>query len=217
MAEPDTLRTRHLSPRVCALYFSPMADPAKKRATYDDVLAAPPHKVAEVIHGVLHVSPRPAKPHALAATALGEELGPPFKRGRGGPGGWILIDEPELHLGGDILVADLGGWRRSRMPAARTDEPYFSLAPDWVCEVLSPSTQRVDRTEKLDIYARESVSHAWLVEPKDRTLEVYRLEGGRWVRLATFKDDAKVRAEPFDAIELDLAILWADVEWVTPP
>lgn len=168
--------------------------------------------VAEVIDGELHLSPRPAKPHAAAAAALGEELGPPFKRGRGGPGGWIILDEPELHLGSDIVVPDLGGWRRERMPALVDDAPYFTLAPDWVAEVLSPRTAKTDRTDKLRIYARSGVGWLWFVDPLARTLEVLRRDPeGLWTVRAAFRDDARVRAEPFDAIELDLAILWADV------
>ena len=193
-----------------------MGESAKRRATYEDVLAAPEHMLAEVIHGVLHLTPRPAKPHAAATSALGEELGPPFKRGRGGPGGWILLDEPELHLGTDVVVPDLGGWRRARMPVLTNDEPYFTLAPDWVCEVLSPRTTKVDLTEKLPIYARERIPYAWIVDPLQRTLEARRLEGGKWLILDVWRDDAKVRAEPFDAIELDLAILWADVMPTSP-
>lgn len=188
-----------------------MADPAKRRAGYADVLDAPRHLVAEVIGGELRLHPRPAKPHAAAASALGEELGPPFKRGRGGPGGWILLGEPELHLGPDIVVPDLAGWRRERMPVLRADVPWFDLAPDWACEVLSASTAKQDRAEKLPFYAAHGVRHAWLVDPILHTLEVLRLENGRWSLLATHRDDAKVRAEPFDAIELDLSILWADV------
>jgi Uma2 family endonuclease len=184
----------------------------KKRATYEDVLAAPPEKVAEVVDGELHLFPRPAKPHAAAASAIGEELGPPFKRGRGGPGGWILLDEPELHLVDDILVPDLGGWRRERMPVMTTELPYFDLAPDWVCEVLSDSTKKLDRVKKVPIYARSGVKNVWLVDPIARTLEVLRLERERYVIVAAHADDAKVRAEPFDAIELDLSILWADVQ-----
>ena len=187
-----------------------MATPARKRATYEDVLAAPAHLVAELIHGVLHAHPRPASPHAAAASALGEELGPPFKRGRGGPGGWILLDEPEVHLGEHVLVPDLAGWRRERMPAI-VDAPYFTLAPDWVCEVLSPSTAKIDKSEKLPIYAGHRVAHAWLVDPILRTLEVLRLESGQWSIVATYCDEAKVRAQPFDAIELELGVLWADV------
>lgn len=189
-----------------------MANPAKRHATYEDVLNAPEHMVAEIIYGDLSLQPRPAKPHAAAATALGEELGPPFKRGRGGPGGWILLDEPELHLSGDILVPDLGGWRRERMPVLTTDEPYFTLAPDWVAEVLSPSTAATDRARKLPIYARERVAHVWLVDPLQRTLEVLRWSERGWILLAVHEGDARVRAEPFDAIELELGILWADVE-----
>jgi Uma2 family endonuclease len=188
-----------------------MNDPARRRATYEDVLAAPEHMVAEIVDGKLRLQPRPAKPHAAAATALGEELGPPFKRGKGGPGGWIILDEPEIHLGEDIVVPDLGGWRRQRMPALVDDEPYFTVAPDWICEVLSPNTATLDRAKKLPIYAREGVSHAWLVDPRARTLEVLRLEGRNWLVLGVFADDARVRAEPFEVFELELGILWADV------
>jgi Uma2 family endonuclease len=187
-----------------------MANPARRHATYEDVLAAPEHLIAEVIDGELHLQPRPASPHAMAASALGEELGPPFKRGRGGPGGWILVDEPELHLGADILVPDLGGWRRERMPVVE-DTPFFTLAPDWVCEVLSPRTAKTDRVQKLPVYARERVGHVWLVDPLQRTLEVLKREDQRWLGIGAWSDDARVRAEPFHAIELDLAILWADV------
>jgi Uma2 family endonuclease len=167
--------------------------------------------VAEVIDGELILHPRPAKPHAAAASALGEELGPPFKRGRGGPGGWILLDEPEIHLAADVIVPDLAGWRRERMPELTNDEAFFSIAPDWVCEVLSPGTGKMDRARKLPIYARERVSHAWLVDPLERTLEVLRLEGGRWSIVGTFVDEETVHAEPFDSLALDLSILWADV------
>jgi Uma2 family endonuclease len=187
-----------------------MPDPVRERATYADVVAAPANLVAELIHGVLHTHPRPASPHAAATTALSGELGAPFQRGKGGPGGWILLFEPELHLGEHVFVPDLAGWRRERMPVIE-DAPYFTLAPDWVCEVLSASTVKVDRTEKLPIYAQHGVSHLWLVDPVLKTLEVLRLESGRWSILATHKDDAKIRADPFDAIELELGVLWADV------
>src|SRR5205809_8041225 len=128
-----------------------MADPAKRRATYDDVLAAPEHKVAEIIDGELILSPRPAMPHAAAASALGEELGPPFKRGRGGPGGWMILDEPEIHLGEHVVVPDIGGWRRERLPEVPA-AAYLEVAPDWLCEVLSPSTRALDRGQKLRVY-----------------------------------------------------------------
>lgn len=188
-----------------------MPDVARRRATYEDVLAAPEHMVAEILDGELHLQPRPAIPHAAAASALGEELGPPFKRGKGGPGGWLILYEPELHLDGDILVPDLGGWRRTTMDVM-PNAPYLEVRPDWVCEVLSPSTEKIDRASKLPKYAHQGVAHAWLVNPLLHTLEVLRLEKGRWVTLHTYHDDQQVRAEPFDAIVLDLSILWADVQ-----
>lgn len=188
-----------------------VVDPARPRATYEDVLAAPRDKVAEVTGGQLQLHPRPALPHAAAASALGEELGPPFKRGRGGPGGWIIVFEPELHLADDILVPDLAGWRRDRLPVLPAD-PYLSLAPDWVCEVLSPTTAKFDRADKLPIYGRESVRHVWLLDPLQRTLETLRLEDGRYTLLGVHKDDDVVNGEPFEAFDLQLSVLWADVE-----
>jgi Uma2 family endonuclease len=163
--------------------------------------------VGEILDGELSVMPRPGPRHAGAASTLGEELGPPFRRGRNGPGGWVLLDEPELHLGADVLVPDLAGWRRDRMPALPTTA-YFELAPDWVCEVLSSSTARVDRVLKRRIYAREQVTHFWILDPDARTLEVERLDGETYRVVLTASDDEKVRAEPFEALELDLALLW---------
>ncbi len=186
-----------------------MGEPAKRRATYADLLAVPPPLVAEIVNGVLVTSPRPAARHAIASSAIGGELYGPFARGRnGGPGGWVILDEPELHLREDVLVPDLAGWRRERMPET-PDAAAFELAPDWVCEVLSPATQAIDRAEKLPIYARERVGHAWLVDPVERVLEVFRLEGPRWSLVGTWHGDARARAEPFDAIELELSALWA--------
>ncbi len=186
-----------------------MVAPAPKRATYDDILTAPDNMVAEIVDGALHLSPRPAKPHGKAASRLGAELILPFDRGRGGPGGWVILVEPELHLAADVVVPDLAGWRTTRMAdAIDDDKAYYTLAPDWVCEVLSPGTRKFDRAGKLPIYARANVGHAWLIDPLDRTLEVLRLENARWSTLATYADDAIVRAEPFDAIEIELAGLW---------
>ena len=185
-----------------------MGEPAKRRATYPDLLEVPEHLVAEILDGALTTQPRPASRHALAASVLAMDLGAPFHRGRGGPGGWVLLDKPELHLHGDVLVPDLTGWRRERMPEV-PDAAAFELSPDWVCEVLSPSTAATDRAEKLPIYAREGVGHVWLVDPIARTLEACRLEGNRWLLLGTWRDDAKVRVDPCEAVELELGGLWA--------
>jgi hypothetical protein len=186
-------------------------DPARKpRATYRDVIESPPHMVAEIIGGELQLSNRPATPAAAAASALGGELGPPFHRGRGGPGGWLILREPELHLGDEILVPDLAGWRRDRLPLL-PDAPFLTLPPDWICEVLSKSTEKMDRTEKMPIYAASGVQYAWLVHPYRRSVEAYRLHDGTWAAVAGYCEVDRARIPPFDAIELDLAALWADV------
>ncbi len=182
-------------------------DTAKKLATYQDVLDAPDHLVAEIVAGELFTSPRPAAPHSEAASVLGMDIGGPFHRGRGGPGGWTILDEPELHFGADILVPDLAGWRRERLPAV-PDAPYIELAPDWACEVLSPSTALLDRRRKLPVYAREGVRHAWLVSPLERSVEVFRLDGDSYRLVAVHGESEVVRLEPFDAIELELTALW---------
>jgi Uma2 family endonuclease len=170
-------------------------------------------QVAEIFHGELFTTPRPSPAHANATSVLGEALGPPFRRGRGGPSGWVFLIEPELHLGArpDKMVPDLAGWRRERLPAALLDakaEGAITIAPDWVCEVLSDRTERIDRGKKRRIYRREGVMHLWFLDPRDRTLEVYRLGDGRWLEVDTFEGDAPVRAEPFDAIALTLGDLW---------
>ncbi len=188
--------------------------PKKRRATYQDVVDAPPNMVAEILAGELHLSNRPRYPALAAAAALAEELGPPFKRGRGGPGGWILLGEPELHLGEEIVVPDLAGWRRERLPVI-PDAAFCSVVPDWICEVLSPSTERWDRAEKMPFYSAIGVGHAWLVHPRHRTLEAFRIEQGKWLSIAVHKDAERVRGEPFEAFELDLALLWADVSLPT--
>jgi Uma2 family endonuclease len=192
-----------------------MGKAARQPATYDDVLNAPPHKVAEIVEGELILSPRPAGPHSLAETVLVGELEPPFSRGRGGPGGWIILAEPELHLDKNVLVPDLAWWRRETMSSIPRSPAYFTIHPDWVCEVLSPSTERMDRGAKVRLYAAAGVSQAWLINPLQHTLEVLRLSAetpGQWTSLAVFKDEDRVRAQPFDAIELELAALWQDVE-----
>ncbi|MCC6557048.1 MAG: Uma2 family endonuclease [Polyangiaceae bacterium] len=194
-----------------------MGQPGERhRATYADLEAVPPNKVAELIRGTLYTFPRPAPRHARASSRLGVELGSAFDTGKTGPGGWVILDEPELHFPDptaegeiDAVVPDLAGWRVERMPEL-PETAYFTLAPDWICEVISPSTAKVDREEKMPIYAREGVRTAWIIDPIARTLEVFALgAGGRWGSARVYRDDTRVRAEPFDAVELDLAVLWA--------
>jgi Uma2 family endonuclease len=193
-----------------------MGVPAEKvtRSVHDDLADVPEHQIAEVIHGALHVFPRPAITHARTSSRLGVKLGGPFDLGEGGPGGWHLLDEPELSLGPagreDILVPDLAGWRTTRVPKLPR-KARIDLAPDWVCEVLSLRTEAIDRAEKMPIYAREGVAHAWLVHPLRRTLEAFALgQDRRWTVVEVHRGDKRVRVEPFAELELDLAILWPD-------
>jgi Uma2 family endonuclease len=185
-----------------------MSKPLKRGANYADLCAVPDNFVAELIAGELYATPRPSLPHAHAASVLGIELGGPFHRGRNGPGGWILLDEPELHFGEDVLVPDIAGWRRERLPTL-PQGGFLTLAPDWLCEVLSPTTENIDRVKKLAIYAQQAVGHVWLVDPLLETLEVLRLESQRWTLLAKHEGRSKLRAEPFGAVELELGALWA--------
>jgi Uma2 family endonuclease len=179
--------------------------PLKKGATYDDLRDVPDHFIAEMFDGDLYAFPRPALPHANATGSLFAEIHKAFHRRS--PGGWVVLFEPELHCERDVLVPDIAGWRRARLPAV-PDEPYLTLAPDWVCEVLSASTETTDRGKKQRIYARENVAHVWLVDPLARTLEVLALEAGRWAPLARHEGDVKFRAAPFDELELELGALW---------
>jgi len=197
--------------RRCMIGSVPRVPPFDRTATYEDLLLVPEIRVAEILDGELHATPRPAPRHAVTASIVGARLVPPFQEGRGGPGGWWVLDEPELHLGQDVLVPDLGGWRKARVPLPPATA-YFAQAPDWVCEVLSPSTASLDRAKKLAIYAREQVSNAWLIDPDARTLEVLRLASGRWTILATHAGAEVVRIEPFADVEMDLAALWTDVQ-----
>ncbi len=181
-------------------------------ATYDDILALPENVVGEIIDGELFVSPRPGPPHIRATSRLGAWLMRYFDEGDGGPGGWWIMDEPELRLGEDVLVPDIAGWRRERMPVF-PETANFEITPDFVCEAVSPSSTRLDRFLKLPRYARHRVPYAWILDPLARGLEVYRLEGDRFSLIETFEGDGAVRAEPYDAVELSLLYLWLP----TPP
>lgn len=190
-----------------------MGEPARRRATYADLEAVPQNLVAEIIDGVLETHPRPHPRHGAAASALGSELHAPFGRGRGGPGGWIFISEPELHLGPDVVVPDLAGWRRERLPH-EPETAFIEIAPDWICEILSPSTARLDRGPKRRIYAGAGVEFLWLLDPVERELEAFSLSGRRWLLLATIQQGEEVCVAPFDAIAFPLDDLFP---FDTPP
>lgn len=184
-----------------------MGDPALQSASYDDLLQVPEHLVAEIMRGTLHTHPRPGPRHALSASTLGGKLIDPFGTGSRGAGGWWILDEPEMHLGPDVMVPDLGGWRRDRLPTL-PDAAWIEIVPDWVCEVLAPSTAKIDRILKMPLYAQHGVSHLWLIDPLLRTLEAYRLTDRRWTLEITLKDDDPVCLDPFSAVEFPLADLW---------
>ena len=183
------------------------SESASIRATYQDVLDAPPHMVAEIVDGTLYTHPRPRVAHATASIGLGGFISQTFQYGRGGPGGWWILFEPELHLSDDIVVPDIAGWRRERMTELPTGA-YITLAPDWVCEVLSPSTRMLDLGSKRAVYARERVSYLWLVDPDARSLEAFALRDTEWVLIDTLFDDALVSLPPFEAISFNLSDLW---------
>jgi Uma2 family endonuclease len=191
---------------------------SKRQATYDDLLKLPDNVIGEIVNGELYATPRPASPHALASSAIGGQLWGPFHGNSGqgpGPGGWWIVDEPELRFGNDVVVPDVAGWRRERMPRM-PNGPAFELPPDWICEVVSPSTERLDRARKIWVYARTKVSHLWLVNPIARTLEAYRLDTNVWSVIATHAGDERVQVAPFEAVTLDLAQWWLGPE-SSPP
>ncbi len=185
-----------------------LVKPTPKPATYADLEALPANLVGEIVNGTLHAQPRPAPRHAIAAGEIFAELREPFDYRRGkGPGGWIFLIEPELHLGPQIVVPDIAGWRIERLtPFPET--AHIETPPDWVCEVLSPSTARFDRIEKLPLYGSHGVSHAWYVDPIARTLEVFALNDGKWQIAANFTDAEAVTAPPFEAHTFPLDLLW---------
>ena len=186
-----------------------MAEPAKKKATYDDLYTIPENTTGEIVDGELFVTPRPSARHTYASSVLGAEVGAAYHSGRSGPGGWIILDETEILLGEHLLVPDLAGWRKERFPGV-PQENWVSVSPDWVCEVISPGTIRLDKIRKMSLYGQHRVQYLWLIDPVARTLDVFRLETENWVVAGFFADDDKVRAKPFQEVEFELSNLWLE-------
>ena len=186
-----------------------MSSSAPKRVTYQDLLDLPENVIGEIIEGQLITSPRPSGTHVAVSSSLGDDLVGPFQKGRGGPGGWWILDEPEIKFEFEInhCVPDLAGWRKDRMPKV-PDGHIFDVVPDWICEIVSPSSKRRDRVEKFNLYARYEVGFYWIIDPEIKSLEAFRLEQGHWVSLGVFADAIKVKLQPFDAVEIDLSQLW---------
>ena len=178
---------------------------------YAQLEALPENLTGEIINGQLYAQPRPATPHILTGSNLGGELYNPYQRGRGGPGGWWILDEPEIHFirNTEVLVPDLAGWRRERLPRLPRDQ-RIEVVPDWVCEILSPSTARKDRVIKMPVYARYGVAYLWLVDPLAHTLEAFALREGRWTVIGLFQEQDAVSVEPFTEIALELGALWME-------
>lgn len=187
------------------------ARPHLKPSLYEQLEALPEGLTGEILDGQLHTQPRPTLEHGYTETSLAGELVNPFQRGRGGPGGWLIVMEPELHFIRDteVGVPDLAGWRRERLPALPKAEHRALVVPDWVCEILSPSTERKDREVKMPIYARFGVAYAWLVDPRAHTLDAYALEAGAWRAIGRFAGGARVSVAPFEAVTISLDDLWA--------
>ncbi|ABF90876.1 conserved hypothetical protein [Myxococcus xanthus DK 1622] len=178
-------------------------------ANHSMLSALPSGWVGEILDEELVASPRPTAAQTRAAFMLGVELGEQLDKRRGGSGRWCFLRAPELHLGHDMLVPDMAGWRRERVDVPfEPDVPFLTLVPDWVCEVLTPSTAALDRARKLPLYARAGVSHVWLVDPAARTLEVYQRVKRGWLLTGSYEDDALVRADPFPSSTLELGSLW---------
>ena len=186
-----------------------MPEAAKKKATYEDLYTIADHMIGEIIAGELIATPRPSRRHSSTLARLTSNILPPFEYGRGGPGGWIILVEPEIALGENILVPDLAGWKRERFPF-QEETNWISVAPDWVCEILSPTTLRLDKVKKMPVYAQFGVGHIWLIDPLAMTLDAFRLEAHRWVLLGSYAERDHVRLEPFQEIEIALGDLWLD-------
>lgn len=177
---------------------------------YEQLEALPEGLIGEILSGQLYTQPRPSGAHVVTVTSLADELVSPFQKGRGGPGGWWIAAEPELHFihNAEVDVPDLAGWRRTRLPRIPNDH-RFTVVPDWVCEVLSPSTESRDRQVKMPIYAQFRVAYAWLIDPRAHTLEAYALEGDAWREIGRFAGGARVSLPPFEAVTISLDDLWA--------
>jgi Uma2 family endonuclease len=186
-----------------------MAEPARRPATWEELLATPDDgRIYEVLAGNLEAQPRPRPSHGRTQALLAGELSGPFDRGRGGPGGWWLVIEPDVELDAHNIVApDIAGWRRERMPVF-TDERPIAVRPDWICEVVSPSNRRRDRGPKADLYQRVGVPHYWILDSEERTLEAFENRSAAWVRLGAWSDGDSARIPPFDAISLEVGGLF---------
>lgn len=191
-----------------------MADPARRLATAADLLAIPEHERShEVIDGALVPKATPSFEHGAAQAKLAAHVDPFHRRSGGGaPGGWWFATEVEVQLEAhQIYRPDVAGWRRERTAERPSGTPVL-LRPDWVCEILSPSKPIHDLGTKYDAYQRASVPHYWIVDPMSERLRVHRWTSEGYLVVLNAHRRQIVRAEPFDAIELDVGVLFGDEE-----
>lgn len=185
--------------------------PAERLLTYDDLLALPDATRAEIIAGQLYTAPGALPDHSWVSGALTEQIRGSFGRDGRGPGGWWIFAEVDVRLGThDIVRPDLSGWRRDRLPEPWGKRP-IDVVPDWVCEILSPSNAAYDRVKKANLYASSVVPFMWLISPGERVLEAFRLDGGMWVRFASYDESAMARIAPFEAIEIEVGQLFPPI------
>jgi Uma2 family endonuclease len=188
--------------------FSPLRRDLGRPATLADLEALPPHLKGEIIDGELYVQPRPRAAHANVEGGIVEDLRGPYHRGLGGPGGWWILPEPGIEApGSPEFSPDVAGWRRERMPKLPEGAP-IRVVPDWICEVLSPTTRGYDQVTKRRFYPRIGVEWLWYVDVEARSVTVSRLAGEKWIEVAVHGDDEKVRLEPFASVEIELASWW---------
>ncbi|OED38069.1 hypothetical protein AB833_21190 [Chromatiales bacterium (ex Bugula neritina AB1)] len=187
-----------------------MGKPASKTATYEDLFNIPDNEVGEIFGGELVTHPRPAPRHARAAAVVGARLLTEFDtKPNGEDGGWWILDEPECHLGSDIVVPDIAGWRKTTMPEL-PEAAWFGVRPNWVCELISPSTAKYDRGVKREIYARDGVGYYWIVDPLVKLIEVFVLQQGNWVLAETGAAEQVASLVPFETMPFDLSALWVE-------
>ncbi len=187
-----------------------MATPVRARATYEQLRALPDDVTGHLVDGELFSMPRPGTAHMRATMRASNELDTRF--GGGGPtSGWVVMTEVEIHFGPDVLVPDIAGWRTSTLPRL-PDVPHLKVPPDWVCEVLSPSTAGFDRVRKSRVYARNGVGWYWLIDPAARTVEVFRLVDGHYLQHSTCAFGERLTLEPFSTESLDPVGWWLDQE-----
>jgi len=183
--------------------------PVSQPTLYEYLEGLPAGVTGEILNGQLHTQPRPSFPHSRVSFKLASKIDGPYDDGIGGPGGWWIFIEPEVHFARDmeVTVPDLAGWRRERVPYLPEDH-HIEVVPDWICEILSPSTASKDREIKMPLYARYGVRYTWLIDPIARTLEAYRLDAGAWLEIKRFTDADQVVAPPFESMSIDLEDLW---------